>query len=156
RPNVLQSLLPRLLELRATTARPHWLVIDEAHHLVPPSWQPSEAMLKARFDNVVLVTVHPDHVARSALDVIDTLIVVGREGQRTVDGFMRARGIGGVHLPSHPSDETLFPWFIRIGQPPVRFSAHKPSVDRQRHRRKYAEGELAEDRSFYFRVRQGG
>ncbi|HEY8716051.1 MAG TPA: HAD-IIB family hydrolase, partial [Candidatus Acidoferrum sp.] len=33
RPNYFVGLLPRLQELRARTGRPHWIVIDEAHHL---------------------------------------------------------------------------------------------------------------------------
>src|SRR5262249_12006236 len=38
RPPFFLGLLPRLLELRARTGRPHWLIVDEAHHLLPASW----------------------------------------------------------------------------------------------------------------------
>ena len=43
RPAFSQLLLPRLLEMRAATARPHWIVLDEAHHLLPAAWRPSWA-----------------------------------------------------------------------------------------------------------------
>ena len=99
RPAFLQRLLPRLLELRAATARPHWIVIDEAHHLLPSKWQPSEALLPAQLRNTVLVTVHPDDVAPSVLNLVDTLIVVGKQPQATLDAF--ARRLGGDACASH-------------------------------------------------------
>ncbi|TKB29763.1 MAG: phosphoglycolate phosphatase, partial [Mesorhizobium sp.] len=34
RPNAFAKLLPELAALRARTGRPHWLIIDEAHHLL--------------------------------------------------------------------------------------------------------------------------
>ena len=43
RPAFFDELLPRLLELRARTGRPHWIVVDEAHHLLPASWSPHAA-----------------------------------------------------------------------------------------------------------------
>jgi hypothetical protein len=39
RPRFLSELLPALSRLRVETARPHWLVIDEAHHLLPSLWK---------------------------------------------------------------------------------------------------------------------
>ena len=34
RPQFFSSLLPAIQDVRARTARPHWLVIDEANHLL--------------------------------------------------------------------------------------------------------------------------
>src|SRR4030095_8795146 len=42
-----------------------------------------------------------------------------------------------------------------IGTPPIRFRVAEPRADRRRHQRKYAEGELGEDKSFYFRGPEG-
>jgi hydroxymethylpyrimidine pyrophosphatase-like HAD family hydrolase len=157
RPEFLQRLLPRLLELRARTARPHWIVIDEAHHLLPPTWQPSATTLPAQAKNIVLVTVHPDHVARAVLDLVDTLIVVGRDAQETLDAFARGRQgdpAAKIQLPPHSFDPKLT-WFIRLGAAPLRFRSAEPTADRRRHQRKYAAGELGEDKSFYFRGSDG-
>jgi len=154
RPSFLQLLLPRLLELRSATARPHWIVIDEAHHLLPSRWQLSQAVLPAHLHNVVLVTVHPDHVAPAVLGLVDTLIVVGRDAQSTVNAFGRTRGEAPTRLPAHEEDGTLM-WLLRAGAQPLRFRGVEPAADRRRHRRKYAEGELGEDRSFYFRGPEG-
>jgi HAD superfamily hydrolase (TIGR01484 family) len=154
RPQVLQVLLPRLLQLRGATGRPHWIVIDEAHHVLPSEWQPSETLVPAQLENVVLVTVHPDHVASSMLALVDTLIIVGREAQATLDAFARGRGEEPIRLPQHAEDPTLS-WFVRIGTSPIRFRVAEPTVDRRRHQRKYAEGKLGEDKSFYFRGPEG-
>ena len=150
RPAFMQVLLPRLLEMRAATGRPHWIVIDEAHHLLPSTWRPSEPILPAELQAVALITVHPDHVAPSVLHRVDTLIVVGRDAQATLDSFARARGEPPVVLPPHDEDVNLA-WLVRPGSAPIRFRRLEPTADRRRHRRKYSEGELGEDKSFYFR-----
>jgi hydroxymethylpyrimidine pyrophosphatase-like HAD family hydrolase len=154
RPPFLQRLLPRLLELRATTGRPHWVVVDEAHHMLPSSWQPS-AGVPPQLPGLLLVTVHPDHVSAPVLRLVDTLIAVGREPQATVDAY--ARGRGGdppTRLPAGDGDADLR-WLVRAGAPPIRFRPTPPAADRRRHQRKYAEGELGEDKSFYFRGPEG-
>ena len=38
RPGFFATLLPRLQELRVQTGRPHWLLVDETHHLLPVDW----------------------------------------------------------------------------------------------------------------------
>jgi hypothetical protein len=154
RPPFLQVLLPRLLQMRSATARPHWIVIDEAHHLLPSKWQPSTTMLPQQLTNVVFVTVHPDHVSTPALQLVETVIVVGPEPQATADAFARARGEPAVRLPSG-DDDARSVWLLRAGSTPLRFQGVEPAADRRRHRRKYAEGELGEDRSFYFRGPDG-
>ena len=150
RPNFLQQLLPRLLELRAATARPHWIVIDEAHHLLPASWQPSAGMLPAELDNTILITVHPDHVMPAAVALVDTVIAVGREPQATMDAFARGRGETPVQVPAEHAEHPPA-WLVRAGSAPIAFRVMEPKADRRRHQRKYAEGELGEDKSFYFR-----
>ncbi|MFH7028057.1 MAG: HAD-IIB family hydrolase [Heteroscytonema crispum UTEX LB 1556] len=45
RPAFFAELLPALQELRSRTGRPHWIVVDEAHHLLPSSWNPASLTL---------------------------------------------------------------------------------------------------------------
>jgi hypothetical protein len=93
-------------------------------------------------------SVHPDNVAPAVLRLVNTLIVVGRDPQATVDAFARGRGEAAVGLPEHGEDHRLA-WLVRVGSSPVRFRVSEPEVDRRRHQRKYSEGELGEDISFY-------
>ncbi len=71
RPPFFDRLLPRILEMRMTTGRPHWLVVDEAHHMLPRGWAPASAELAAGLGNLVMITVHPDHIAPPALANLD-------------------------------------------------------------------------------------
>ena len=58
RPEYFAELLPTLLDLRTRTGRPHWLVVDEAHHMLPRDWAPvSELPIRPR--GTIYVTVHP-------------------------------------------------------------------------------------------------
>ena len=149
-PSFLQRLLPRLLELRTATGRPHWIVIDEAHHLLPASSHTADEILAALRRNVVLVTVHPDHVAQAALDAVQTVLIVGRQPQATVDAFERGSGKSMGRLPVREENGNDI-WLVGTGTSPVSFRPIQPTAERQRHHRKYAEGQLGEDRSFYFR-----
>jgi AAA domain len=152
RPRLFGALLPRLQQLRSGTGRPHWIVIDEAHHLMPSDWAPAPTALPGELANLLLVTVHPDHVAKAALALVEVLIVVGRDASATAAAFAHGRGESGWHLPEAlddlPSGEA---WLLTPHAEPLRFTLRRPDADRQRHRRKYAEGQLGPDKSFYFR-----
>jgi hypothetical protein len=53
RPRLLSELVPAVAELHNETARPHWLVIDEAYHLLPALWNGAPLMLpRVRRDRV--------------------------------------------------------------------------------------------------------
>ena len=61
RPQYFAQLWASLGALRVRTARPHWIVLDEAHHLLPiESGQVSDGLPRS-LGETVLVTVHPEH-----------------------------------------------------------------------------------------------
>lgn len=152
RPEFFAAVLTRLHELRAATGRPHWIVIDEAHHLLPATWQPAATVLPGGLRNVVLVTVHPDHVAAPALAQVNRLVIVGRDPAGTAAAFARGRGTSFQGIPNTLAAlDAGEAWLLDEGSEPTRFKVLPPKSSRQRHRRKYAEGELGPDKSFYFR-----
>src|SRR5262249_51231940 len=65
RPERCTELLHALSELRSRTGRPHWIVIDEAHHVLPATWAPAAEQPYER--GRIYVTVHPASVAPSVL-----------------------------------------------------------------------------------------
>jgi hypothetical protein len=162
RPTFFEQLLPRLQELRARTGRPHWLVLDEAHHLLPTSWRPSRSTLPQELSGLMLITVHPDHVAPAVLSLIETIITVGESPEKAIQGFGEALGqpypeLGPVTLAS---GEALVWSRARdagagSGAAPFRLRIAPPIGERRRHSRKYAAGDLGEDKSFYFRGPDG-
>ena len=66
RPQFFGQVFPSLQAMRTRTGRPHWIVLDEAHHMLPAEWSPIGNALPQTFGETILVTVHPDHVARQA------------------------------------------------------------------------------------------
>jgi hypothetical protein len=80
RPSFFVGLLPHLQELRARTGRPHWIVVDEAHHLLPASWDPATLTLSQELHSMAFITVHPDQLAPAVLSAIDTLLTVSLPG----------------------------------------------------------------------------
>src|SRR5437763_13230924 len=58
RPAFFLTLLSRLQELRARTGRPHWLVIDEAHHVLPANWRPASLTLPQELMQTLFISVH--------------------------------------------------------------------------------------------------
>jgi hypothetical protein len=156
RPKTSDAILSRVQELRAKTGRPHWLIFDEAHHLLPAGWRPVPEALPRDVEGFLAVTVHPDRLAPSLLKAIDHLVVVGPEPGGVLEPFAKA---AGLDLPkrvprSLESDEALL-WRTQgrdaASAALVRFVQAEPRGVRRRHRRKYAEGALSEDRSFWFR-----
>src|SRR5262245_37702860 len=73
-PSFFHALFPRLQELRARTGRPHWILVDETHHLLGATWEPAELALSQALTNMVFVTVHPQFVAPAVLSAVDVCI----------------------------------------------------------------------------------
>jgi hydroxymethylpyrimidine pyrophosphatase-like HAD family hydrolase len=149
RPAFFEQLLTRLLALRGTTARPHWILLDEAHHLMPAR-RSTPAAGYHPLGTALLITVHPDHVARSVLDDVDVVVALGRSPGDTLREFAEAAGIGIAADRAAAEGEALV--WVRQGDPEVRkMRPDSPRMERLRHKRKYAEGSLGPDKSFYFR-----
>jgi len=156
RPPFFAGLLPRLQELRATRGRPHWTLVDEAHHLLHSSWDLAELTVPQVMRGTLLITVHPESVAPAVLSVVDLVIATGEAPERTLANFSKAVGRPPAELPPvelNPGE--AIGWFRRTSEAPFRFRSEPPKGERQRHHRKYAEGELAPEISFYFRGPEG-
>jgi hydroxymethylpyrimidine pyrophosphatase-like HAD family hydrolase len=155
RPSFFLSLLPGLLEMRARTGRPHWLVVDEAHHLLPASWGPGPLVLPRDLKRALFITVHPDQVSADALAGVDAVLAIGQGPEETVGRFAEAAGLSPPKLgPVNLEDgESLF--WEKGGAAPRRLRLVPSRTEHRRHTRKYAVGELPPDRSFYFRGPEG-
>jgi hydroxymethylpyrimidine pyrophosphatase-like HAD family hydrolase len=154
RPSFFLGLLPALQELRARTGRPHWIIIDEAHHLVPKESKPVELAMPKEPPNLMLITVHPDHVSRALLVAVNGLLIIGPKPQEVVDQFVEG---SGRQLPpfslngSENRSGKIVAWMFGETEAPKIVTVAPAKLELKRHRRKYAAGELGEDKSFYFR-----
>ena len=156
RPAFFERLLSRLLEMRARTGRPHWIVLDEAHHLLPASWDKAPGLVPQTPHGLLFVTVHPNKIAQPALQTVDTVVAIGQAWGETMRGFAEAAGLAEPET-SEGDLETgqAALWRVHGGEAPFVFQAEPPRSQRQRHVRKYAAGELRPDKSFYFRGPEG-
>jgi HAD superfamily hydrolase (TIGR01484 family) len=151
RPAFFDSLLPRLQAMRVAKGRPHWIVVDEAHHLLHAQWKPAEQTISGQKMGMTLITVHPESVAKAALDNINTAIVLGERPDKTLGAFCIAAGHSPPLAPEGPlSRGDVILW--QRSKPEIDVvHTEPPKTERRRHSRKYAEGNLGPDRSFYFR-----
>ncbi|MET0851737.1 MAG: HAD hydrolase family protein [Candidatus Rokuibacteriota bacterium] len=156
RPGFFESLLPRLEELRARAGHPHWIVIDEAHHLLPAGGAVPERSRVDALPGLLMVTVHPELVAPAALEGVEVVVGVGDGAERVVDDFCRALGIVHPRTAARAPDAgDVLAWLRSSGEPPFSLQTVPGRSERRRHVRKYAQGELGEYKSFYFRGPEG-
>jgi hydroxymethylpyrimidine pyrophosphatase-like HAD family hydrolase len=151
RPAYFAQLYPNLLALRTRTARPHWIVLDEAHHMLPIEGGPLREALPHALGETLLVSVHPNHLPPEILSLIDVVIAVGKHPEATLRKFAAPAGYDLqwpdelLHRPGR-----VVVWFPRGHGRPFAMNAIPPRRDRIRHRRKYVEGNMRAH-SFFFR-----
>ena len=156
RPDFFAALLLRLQEHRARFGRPHWILVDEAHHLLPADWQPASQVVTEAITSMIFVTVHPESVARAVLERLDVVAVVGDAPEQRIAqvAAQSMASMGPLNPVELEAGEALV-WLKGSREPPFKLRASVSTGERRRHQRKYAEGQLGEDRSFYFRGPDG-
>ena len=154
RPRFFVDLFSKVLQMRTRYGRPHWLVLDEVHHLMPAEWETPKGLLPDELESVLLVTVHPELLSREILKRVTHVIAVGATAP---DILGRVAEVRGLDIPASPPPEkrgeALF-WSAHDGRVQL-VQTLQPVMEHRRHSRKYAEGNLSPDRSFYFRGTEG-
>jgi HAD superfamily hydrolase (TIGR01484 family) len=150
RPQYFVDLLSELLQMRVRYGRPHWLVLDEAHHLIPAEWQTPSGLLPRTLENVLLVTVHPELLSLDVLRRVTDVIAVGSTAPDIVARLAELREVDMPKQPTPTRPGELLLWTLEDATCRL-VQVRQPTGEHRRHTRKYAEGKLAPDRSFYFR-----
>jgi hydroxymethylpyrimidine pyrophosphatase-like HAD family hydrolase len=151
RPAFFHLLFPRLQALRTQYGRPHWVIVDEAHHMMPAEHGPVALVLPQEAAGIVIITVHPDHLSSAALSLIDLVICVGADPQPCVTAVHNALGRTSPAPGVMPLDGHATAWYSNSDRPPFALVPREPRGERRRHQQKYAQGQLGDDKSFYFR-----
>ncbi len=152
RPAFARVLLARIKAQQEQFGRPHWVVIDEAHHMLGADADTAPEEVHDLTSSLLLVTVHPERLHNRELGLVDTFVIVGSSPQETLQAIGRAHH---VTVPS-TSEASLAPgmalvWSRQKPDELVKLTSVEPRQERRRHLRKYAVGELGPDKSFYFR-----
>jgi hypothetical protein len=156
RPNFFSQILSALHELKRKNGRPHFLVVDEAHHMLHPYW--NSIIEPAWLDPIsfIAVTVDPLEISKSVLKHVDLLLSVGNNPVSTMDNFARALDLKPVSDAFEPlSHGQAEAWFCKAEKDSIRMNLIEAPMLHRRHLRKYAEGNLGRERSFYFTGKDG-
>jgi hydroxymethylpyrimidine pyrophosphatase-like HAD family hydrolase len=161
RPGFFAAMVPLIEQRRLRVGQPHMLVIDEAHHMLGRESAPAIEALAARLDRMIVVTVHPEVLCPPVLQRINGLIVVGGDAEQTARQFADAIG-RPLKRPATSALEVgqALVWLEAAAPHDAALALRRASLqpsrsDQRRHSRKYAEGELSGERSFYFVGPQG-
>ncbi len=157
RPAYTVGLLAGVQKLRTDTGRPHWLVFDEAHHLFPAAGHAAAASLPQHLETALLITVHADQLSEVVRRQVNLLWVVGPTPRQAVQEYLDREGLGLMNS---------LPPTLSFGQAAlcrqngnqlssIVMTVEPSQTERRRHVRKYAEGLLIPERSFYFRGPEG-
>jgi hydroxymethylpyrimidine pyrophosphatase-like HAD family hydrolase len=135
--------------LRTETGAPHWVIVDEAHHVFPPGGSPAEESFDFEWRGVCLVTNEPKRVAPEVIGVARHILSTAATAVTWVVPLLRPEEIPGGELePGEALD-------IRLdeGGPPRvrRFRVARRETAHRRHVKKYSTGRLPPERSFHFR-----
>jgi hypothetical protein len=151
RPEFFCQLFPNLQAMRTRTGRPHWIILDEAHHMMPPEWVHLRTIMPKTMGEVLLVTVHPWHLSPSILSMVDVVAAVGASPQETLQGVAAATG-RSLQWPQGLSNRKgrAVLWYPDGDAPPFSIRVERGRTERIRHHRKYAVGDMRYF-SFYFR-----
>ncbi len=140
------------------TGLPHWLIIDEAHHIMPADGSSAAEWLQRRHDALCLVTLSAEELTTTALTQINVLastrVTTFEAGLRALLGDRASRLRPAAEGQLEPGEAIL----AQLGTPgyrAVKFRVARRRIVHRRHVRKYVEGELSPERSFYFRGEKG-
>ena len=150
RPSLFAKLLAELSNMRAGIGRPHWILVDEAHHMLPSARGAVSMTLPQELPAAIFVTVHPDSMSPDALALVDTVLAIGETANDVVEAVCRVVSETCPELPARPPREGEAVYWRRSTGEACLVTVEKPRQARRRHTRKYAEGSLGEDKSFYF------
>jgi hydroxymethylpyrimidine pyrophosphatase-like HAD family hydrolase len=155
-----ERLVERSLDMlrrhRRRAGRPHWIVVDEAHYFFGRPGADRSALLEER--GVCLVTYKASLLPPWTCETVD-MFLLARTSVADELGAL-APWLPDVDaaaiLPDLPSGE-----FLAVAARPAQgsgaltFVAAPRLTEHVRHLRKYAEGQLAPERRFFFRDRDG-
>ncbi len=118
----LGALLGRTRELRLRTGRPHFLVVNEAHQVLPAtsSSGPSSPLRAAPF---LLVTGHPDRLSREMLRQVEWAISVGDRPEEPLQLLAASARREIPPVPAAANGESLV-WSVRDARVDAAWLAH--------------------------------
>jgi hydroxymethylpyrimidine pyrophosphatase-like HAD family hydrolase len=147
------ELLQRLRPLKEHKFRPHWIVLEEAQHFLPPDGNEISAALEPMLTQGgwAFVSYRPDRLVESLLTAIDHCLLARLSDSEAVQAVANIINIPTAELLANTSDGHI--WLC--GQKLVRLRASGRRVPHVRHLYKYLDTPLPKEKRFYFHTNQG-
>jgi hydroxymethylpyrimidine pyrophosphatase-like HAD family hydrolase len=150
RPRFFNNLLSALSQMRKETGHPHWILADEAHHMLPAPAAPSYYAIPDEFKNFVFISISTEGMNEAVLNKITLLISMGDDAAKAIREFSRFRNIPLENAVTPLKIGQAWVWDVAAGNEPVLIKTGTPVHLQQRHKKKYATGDM-DYNSFYFR-----
>ena len=116
RKGFVEKLLVPLRELRARTGRPHWILVDEAHDLLPASGEvdsPSEGA-----ENTIFASDDPASLSPAILAAVDGIAACGQGARALIESLAAALSWDAGGMPERDAREgEALVWFRRAERP---------------------------------------
>jgi hypothetical protein len=150
RPRFFSGLLSALSQLRREFGHPHWILVDEAHHMLPAPANASYYAIPDDFKNCLFISVSTEGINEAILNKTTLLISMGDDAANAMQHFSEFRGIPLTENAVTPLQKgQAWVWDVEAGSEPVLINAGTPVHLQQRHKKKYAIGDM-DYNSFYF------
>ncbi|MBU1312541.1 MAG: Cof-type HAD-IIB family hydrolase [Alphaproteobacteria bacterium] len=147
RSDCLARLLPSVLELKQRYSRPHWMVIDEAHHFPESSYH--RLASDADVSGMVFVTMCPETLPCAILHKATVVISVGLAAPENLARLARRLHKEVSTLSALQPGQALL-WRPLEGKGVEMLTVRAPKKPHFRHGGKYAVGDVGHERGFYF------
>jgi hypothetical protein len=153
RQSYIADLLLALRPLKEHKFRPHWIVLEEAQHFLPPAGNRISNALQPLLSSggCALVSYRPDRLTDSVLRALDLCLITRLSDAEVVQAVAQVHDI--------PSAEALadtpqgYVWLCDHGR--VRLRPASRRVSHVRHLYKYLDIPLPQQKRFHFRTTQG-
>ena len=143
------ELLPFIQRLRGTSGRPAWLIVDEAHYMLPPCSVWPQGFLADM--GAVIVALDFDQVCPALLEGVDVLVTLGSTARELVHRFAtRTQRKVPIFPASSPGLDQVCVWDLHDAERVVLLEQQQPDQTHHRHSGKYAVGDVGAWHAFYF------
>jgi hydroxymethylpyrimidine pyrophosphatase-like HAD family hydrolase len=124
-----EKLLLPLRVLRERTGRPHWILADEAHDVLPASVSADDSPAAAA-ECTIYVTSDPAALAPGILACVDGIAACGESAGATLEAFAAAVSWAKPAVPARPLEEgQALVWFRRSERPVTRIDIARGKIE---------------------------
>ncbi len=149
RPAFFGRFLSMFLDLRKEYGHPHWLLLDEAHHLVPGQAETLADRLPEQLANFILISTSPHALSATSLSRVSTVMAIGKDSAYPFQQFCEKLQLPmPSNIPSLSENEIAV-WDRENGPAVYKARFNLPVQLQQRHKKKYAQGDMSYN-SFIF------